>query len=631
MRMRKCRFIYYGLISLLPIAFVSCSQEEWGREVTGTSIDDTYTRSELIEYTIHVDTAGTLGPLIETGSYSDAQKLIVTGNIAYEDVNYVDVNMTAVEVLDLSGATYDSESIEGAFLSESSNIKEISLPGNITNIVYKKEFDTDSQSDHYYYPFKCIHLTSVTIPESVTNIGSYTFYGCSSLTYIRIPESVTKIGNHAFDGCKSLTNITIPERVTDIGWYAFSGCSSLTDITIPKSVTSIQDYAFYYCTSLTNIYIPDNVTSIGSGTFWHCESLTGITLPKGISSIEYSTFSECKSLTSIDIPEGVTNIEIDAFQGCKSLTNINLPKSVTNIGNYAFQNCSSLTTVTIPESVISIGEGAFYACRALQKLICNSSAADLGDLDKDNNLYCWLIVNRPDGNTPLYGPNWNNVVINGVAENVILPYHNTLDFIIPEEVTSIKKISYTMTFETNSSSSSYGIWRTIALPFKPTHITHAEKGLLAPFDSDTEGTKNFWLRELTTDGFKDRTQIEANHPYLIAMPYSKKYDDKYNISGNVTFSAENLTTEDFGNSGPLSSEGTDYTMYASYSYMNKTEGIYVLNSNNKFVNNCYSIYPFEAYLKSNTVTSRSVISLNEKEAATRASSENKRKPQIDDM
>jgi hypothetical protein len=231
----------------------------------------------------------------------------------------------------------------------------------------------------------------------------------------------------------------------------------------------------------------------------------------------------------------------------------------------------------------------------------------------------------------MYGPNWKNVVINGVAEDVSLIYHNDMDFTIPEEVQFIKKISYTMTFGTNNSSSSYGIWKTIALPFKPTHITHVEKGELAPFDSDVEGAKNFWLRELTTEGFKDVTQIEPNHPYLIAMPYSKEYDDRYNISGEVTFSAEDLTPEDFANTTPLSAEGMDYTMYASYSYMKSKDGVYVLNSSNQFTDNFYSLYPFEAYLKANTATLRSVISLNKGRAATRAGSKGKRKPQIDDM
>ena len=70
-----------------------------------------------------------------------------------------------------------------------------------------------------------------------------------------------------FIGCRSLTSLIIPDSVTNIGDYAFSGCRSLTDIVIPDSVTNIGDYAFWNCGSLTNIVIPNSVTSIGDNAF----------------------------------------------------------------------------------------------------------------------------------------------------------------------------------------------------------------------------------------------------------------------------------------------------------------------------------------------------------------------------
>jgi hypothetical protein len=421
--------------------------------------------------------------------------------------------------------------------------------------------------------------------------------------------------------------------VTSIGGEAFEGCSSLTSINIPEGVTSIEFRAFYGCSSLTSINIPEGVTSIGDSAFHGCSSLISINIPEGVTSIGGEAFEGCSSLTSINIPEGVTSIGDGAFGECSSLTSITLSKGVTSIGDRAFCNCWSLTNINIPESVTSFGENALQGCSSLQKVICHSSVNDIGDIDSSNNLYCWLIINSPDGKLPIYGTNWQNVVINGVAENVILPYKGWVDFTIPEEVKSIKRISYTMTFDTNNISASYGIWRTIALPFTPTHITHAEKGTLAPFDSDVDGALNFWLREWTTEGLKDVTLIEPNHPYLIAMPNSQEYADKYNISGDVTFSAEDLTAEDFVNSNtaPLSAEGSDYTMYASYSYMSSTDSVYVLDSYNQFRSNYRSVYPFEAYLKANTSTLRSVISLNTGRAATRTEGDGKREPQIDDM
>ena len=118
--------------------------------------------------------------------------------------------------------------------------------------------------------YNCEVLTSVTIPNSVTNIDGWAFRDCSSLTSVTIGSGVTSIGECAFDGCSSLTSITIPNSVTSIGNFAFSGCSSLTSITIPNSVTSIGGYAFQNCSSLTSITIPESVTNIGNRAFEGC-------------------------------------------------------------------------------------------------------------------------------------------------------------------------------------------------------------------------------------------------------------------------------------------------------------------------------------------------------------------------
>ena len=82
------------------------------------------------------------------------------------------------------------------------------------------------------YTFRnCTSLTSITIPDSVTDIGIGAFEDCTSLTSITIPDSVTTIGVGAFNGCNNLTSITIPDSVTDIGNYVFGGCTALQSVT----------------------------------------------------------------------------------------------------------------------------------------------------------------------------------------------------------------------------------------------------------------------------------------------------------------------------------------------------------------------------------------------------------------
>ena len=95
--------------------------------------------------------------------------------------------------------------------------------------------------------------TVINIEEGTLVISEMAFDGCSSLSSISIPNSVTNIGRYAFRGCNGLSSVTIGDGVTSIGNGTFSGCSGLTSITIPNSVTSIGSSAFSDCSGLTSI------------------------------------------------------------------------------------------------------------------------------------------------------------------------------------------------------------------------------------------------------------------------------------------------------------------------------------------------------------------------------------------
>ncbi len=238
------------------------------------------------------------------------------------------------------------------------------------------------------YAFQsCTALTSVTIPDSVTYIGEYAFRSCSALTSVTIPGSVTSIKQGVFYSCSALTSVTIPGSVTSIQLGAFFYCTSLTSVTIPDNVTSIGDYAFQSCTSLTSVTIPDNVTSIGKNAFQSCTSLTSVTIPGSVTSIGDYTFQSCTSLTSVTIPGSVTSIGIQAFHSCSALTSVTIPDNVTSIGDYAFYSCTSLTSVTIPDSVISIGTRAFYSCTALTAITVDPDNVNYANNADDGVLY----------------------------------------------------------------------------------------------------------------------------------------------------------------------------------------------------------------------------------------------------
>ena len=102
-------------------------------------------------------------------------------------------------------------------------------------------------------------VAELTLPADYNDgnyvIGNDAFLGCTGLTSITIPNSVTNIGRYAFYNCTGLTNIEIPNSVTSIGWRAFSGCSNLETLYISNTIESIGDYAFAECNNIFDIKI----------------------------------------------------------------------------------------------------------------------------------------------------------------------------------------------------------------------------------------------------------------------------------------------------------------------------------------------------------------------------------------
>ena len=265
-------------------------------------------------------------------------------------------------LLSLNAFAYDVE-IDGIYYNLFKKVKQAEVTSGDSEYTGEVTIPASFEYDGVTYS-----VTSIGVSAFKARINNH--QACSSLTSITIPNSVTSIGSSAFSGCYRLTSITLPNSVTSIGNYAFYGCSGLTSLTIPNSVTTIGSAAFDDCSGLTSITIPNSVTSIEYEAFRGCSGLTSITIPNSVTSIGEGAFSGCSGLTSITLPNSVTSISDYAFNNCSGLTSITIPNSVTSIGNFAFSGCSGLTSITIPNSVTSIGYEAFSGCKNMEGLYC---------------------------------------------------------------------------------------------------------------------------------------------------------------------------------------------------------------------------------------------------------------------
>ena len=264
-------------------------------------------------------------------------------------------------------------------------IKEITIPQTVTDIGTQILYKASNLHTVYYNsaysssgnPF----LNIVNITKVVFNGNSVPSSILNKYTYIKeivIGDRVSSIGEGAFRECTSLTSVTIGNSVTSIGYYVFYGCTSLTSVTIGNNVAEIGFRTFENCTSLASITIPDSVTSIGQFAFANCTSLTSINLPNSITSLGGNAFNKCTSLTSINLPNSITIISNGVFSDCTSFTSITIPDSVTSIDQFAFSGCASLKSITIPDSVTSIDIYAFYQCTSLTSINIPDSVTSIG-------------------------------------------------------------------------------------------------------------------------------------------------------------------------------------------------------------------------------------------------------------
>ena len=215
----------------------------------------------------------------------------------------------------------------------------------------------------FYY---CTALDDISIPDKVTELGSYTFYGCLALKSFEVPVNLEDIGAMSFVACPSLETITVADgnaKYTAVDNVLYDSRRASSICILPDGATPALPCrtarwclcrAFFAAGNLQQITFDEKLQYIGEMAFDFCSGLTSLNIPKGVTTIGTTAFADCTGLTSVTF-DGASDedggdgdkLEIGdyAFFCTDNLKEVQLPKRVSSIGKYAF-GCTSRLTMT---------------------------------------------------------------------------------------------------------------------------------------------------------------------------------------------------------------------------------------------------------------------------------------------
>ncbi len=215
----------------------------------------------------------------------------------------------------------------------------------------------------------------VLIPDAidglpVTALADKAFYE-KHVTTVVVPDSVTEIGDLCFSGDNYLVSLTLPDELAELSYAALESCFRLMDFNLPKELKKISGSALQYNYYLTHLTLPSSLTEIEQLNFIGLYGLQSLTLAEDNAAFKLDEtngllmtadgtrllhcFSDIVPAEEIILPEGLKTVDPFAFHYDYDVKRIVLPEGVETIGAMAFAMCPNLTEIVIPASVTDIG------------------------------------------------------------------------------------------------------------------------------------------------------------------------------------------------------------------------------------------------------------------------------------
>jgi hypothetical protein len=188
----------------------------------------------------------------------------------------------------------------------------------------------------------CSALSTVTVSETVTAVGSRCFDECTALTGFDF-ANIRAIGPRAFERCDSLAEVRLTGCA--VGYHAFADCAGLRTVALDPG-TVLQSGAFFGCTCADTVEY-DGVRYAFS-RFAQSRNTADNPLPLPVQEVigsVYACFTVSREnsieayhgdAVTVRIPDDLTGAEDEAFRDHLRVTEILFPQGFRKSGKLTF-------------------------------------------------------------------------------------------------------------------------------------------------------------------------------------------------------------------------------------------------------------------------------------------------------
>ncbi|MBQ5976651.1 MAG: leucine-rich repeat protein [Oscillospiraceae bacterium] len=222
-------------------------------------------------------------------------------------------------------------------------------------------------------------VKTASVGSGITVLDEYALSNLYNMTSVSLPDTLTEIGYEVFLGDSSLTSITIPKSVTKLGYMIFNNCSALKEVRfLGHAPESINAKAFSGVTA-TVYYYPvytwttDNRLNYGGTLTWTKDDKVGASATWRLSDSGILTIGGTGATN--DYPS-----DYPAFYGFRDeVTYIYVSRKITSLGVYLFYGMNKAEKIRIMDDVTSIGKSCFSGCRAAKEIFFVGAAPSFGE------------------------------------------------------------------------------------------------------------------------------------------------------------------------------------------------------------------------------------------------------------